>query len=55
MSNLTVNYPSDFVKAATELIDKWEGGYVNDPADPSGETNACRKMKRKAKVKQTLT
>ena len=30
-------YPSDFMDAVTQvLID--EGGYVNDPADPGGET-----------------
>ena len=31
-------YPDEFVTAVTQaLID--EGGYVNDPADPGGETN----------------
>lgn len=29
---------SDFQVAVTDLIDRWEGGYVNDPKDPGGET-----------------
>ncbi|MGA2401447.1 MAG: glycosyl hydrolase 108 family protein [Syntrophobacteraceae bacterium] len=32
-------YPEDFIKAVDDLIDNWEGGYVNDPHDPGGETN----------------
>jgi lysozyme family protein len=29
---------SDFQAAVTDLIDRWEGGYVNDPSDPGRET-----------------
>ena len=32
------DYPEDFLKAVNDLIDNWEGGYVNDPDDPGGET-----------------
>ncbi|MGA2937296.1 MAG: glycosyl hydrolase 108 family protein [Syntrophobacteraceae bacterium] len=32
------DYPEDFQKAVDDLIDNWEGGYVNDPDDPGGET-----------------
>ena len=31
-------YPDDFVAAVNDLIDNWEGGYVDDPQDPGGET-----------------
>jgi lysozyme family protein len=31
-------YPDDFIAAVNDLIDNWEGGYVDDPADPGGET-----------------
>jgi len=31
-------YPDDFTKAVDDLIDNWEGGYVDDPKDPGGET-----------------
>ena len=31
-------YPDDFLAATNDLIDNWEGGYVNDPNDPGGET-----------------
>ncbi len=34
-----MEYPEDFLKAVNDLIDKWEGGYVNDAHDPGGETN----------------
>jgi hypothetical protein len=33
------DYPSEFLNAVNDLIDNWEGGYVDDPADPGGETN----------------
>ncbi len=33
------DYPEEFAKAANDLLDNWEGGYVDDPADPGGETN----------------
>jgi lysozyme family protein len=32
------DYPEDFLKAVNDLIDNWEGGYVDDPQDPGGET-----------------
>ena len=32
------DYPEDFLKAVNDLIDNWEGGYVDDPADPGGRT-----------------
>ena len=32
------DYPEDFLVAVNDLIDNWEGGYVNDPKDPGGET-----------------
>lgn len=31
-------YPEDFEKAIQFTL-RWEGGYVNDPDDPGGETN----------------
>lgn len=31
-------YPKDFLEAADDLIDNWEGGYKDDPDDPGGET-----------------
>jgi hypothetical protein len=34
-----MDYPSDFITAVNDLINNWEGGYVNDPQDPGGETN----------------
>ncbi len=33
------DFPEDFQKAVDDLIDNWEGGYVNDPHDSGGETN----------------
>jgi hypothetical protein len=33
-----MSYPDDFMEAVTDLIDNWEGGYVNDPHDRGGET-----------------
>ncbi len=33
------DFPEDFKKACDDLIDNWEGGYVNDPHDAGGETN----------------
>jgi lysozyme family protein len=33
------DYPPEFVSAVDDLIDNWEGGYVDDPDDPGGETN----------------
>lgn len=32
------DYPEDFLPAVGDLIDNWEGGYVNDPDDPGGST-----------------
>jgi hypothetical protein len=32
-------YPEEFISAVNEVIDIWEGGYVNDPHDAGGETN----------------
>ena len=38
--DMTTNgYPKDFILAVNDLIDNWEGGYVDDPKDPGGETN----------------
>ena len=31
--------PNDSFDAAVKAVLDWEGGYVNDPADPGGETN----------------
>ncbi len=33
-----MSYPDDFMEAVTDLLDNWEGGYVNDPHDRGGET-----------------
>ena len=33
------DYPYDFIKAVTDLINNWEGGWVNDPDDSGSETN----------------
>jgi lysozyme family protein len=32
------DYPPEFMAAVNDLIDNWEGGYVDDPQDPGGET-----------------
>ncbi len=32
------SYPEDFQKAVDDLIDNWEGGFVDDPEDPGGMT-----------------
>ena len=32
------DYPAEFLTAVADVL-KWEGGYVNDPKDPGGETN----------------
>ncbi len=37
-ANAMADYPEDFKEAVADLIDNWEGGYVNDPDDPGGET-----------------
>jgi len=37
--NIMPDFPEDFKKAVSDLIDNWEGGYVNDPHDAGGETN----------------
>ncbi len=33
-----MDYPEEFQKSVEDLLTNWEGGYVNDPDDPGGET-----------------
>jgi lysozyme family protein len=35
---MSAQYPQDFTASVEDVL-KWEGGYVNDPDDPGGETN----------------
>jgi Glycosyl hydrolase 108 len=37
MESNTPNFTNDFMKSLKFVL-KWEGGYVNDPQDPGGET-----------------